>query len=299
MINESRHIDTKTKTGHKRLNPNALNDYLSEELAREEARFVKITHLSSTINLEPTRKDSKYLTASGKCSYSPTCQVTYIFRVKHKLVVDNAVSVYVEITNSHDHDSLIKPSKKVAKSENRYRISANELASPKDETKVPKRGRCRKPSTPFSSSMVDVSPKKEIMIETSFELDPDDIFSKFFEQEDADNICRITDSIDYSPRQQTEILKKSSLPQKRACEDLDSCCLGLESTPACSNCMDRVYVVPTIHKRMTLCNRMDYDGTLFDTGDKKANHTGDWIDILNTIIEEDLSGFHPNFHLHK
>ena len=106
MINESRFIDTKTNKGHKRLNPNALNDYLNEELANEEKLKIKITHLSSTINKEPTRKDSQYLTAYGRCTFSPTCRVNYIFRVKKKLVINNQIEILIEITNSHDHDTL-------------------------------------------------------------------------------------------------------------------------------------------------------------------------------------------------
>ena len=91
---------------------------MNEELAKEENRNIKITHLSSTINKELTRKDSKYLTAYGKCSFSPYCQVNYIFRVKEKNVVDKKVSILVEIANFHDHDTQDKDVKQMKNGEN-------------------------------------------------------------------------------------------------------------------------------------------------------------------------------------
>jgi hypothetical protein len=111
MVNDSRFVNLKVNRGQRRLNPRALNDHLNKEMSELENIDAKIQHLSSTISENFTRKDSKFLIAYAKCAYNATCQVNYIFRVKERVIVNNMVDIYVEITNFHNHDRKSNQSK--------------------------------------------------------------------------------------------------------------------------------------------------------------------------------------------
>jgi len=177
-MSDSRYIDVKAQKGHKRLNPNALNDHLNDELSKEENRNIKITHLSSTINQELARKDSKYLTAYGKCSFSPFCQVNYIFRVKDKLVVNNKVGISIEIKNTHDHDTQNKEIKKL-KNEN-FQKSQKDSSKPACTTSTN-----RVPKNKQKNDAIK-SPKAIPPLDIECQEDVNELFNKILETDFPD-----------------------------------------------------------------------------------------------------------------
>ena len=325
LISDSRYIDAKAKTGHKRLNPNALNEHLNDELAKEENRNIKITHLSSTINQELTRKDSKYLTAYGKCSFSPFCQVNYIFRVKEKIVDDNKVAISVEISNYHDHDTQDKDIKKlknggVQKTEKKKKSPSvskcnkisqeckiNEIEktyfSNKIDKNKPKSMKSIKHDSILNSDIKeqeDVNGVFKNILQTDFSEWVHETFSLF------DNIENNSDG-NYSDNQtnddfsidgfQFEILNSS---EKRSFEDLEM------NEPFCSidnsNSLEKVYLGPTIHKRMSICTYKNTDITNLSSSNTEiscncSHQKDEWDEIMNTILEKDLPIFHPEINL--
>ena len=301
LINDSRYIDVKAQKGHKRLNPNALNDHLNDELSKEENRNIKITHLSSTINHELTRKDSKYLTAYGKCSFSPFCQVNYIFRVKDKVVVDNKVGISIEIKNSHDHDTQDKNIKKL-KNENFHKAEKD----PSKSARTKSTNNATKNKQKAIKSPKPISPP---INDTEVQEDVNEIFNKILETDFPDWNYKSFTLFDFSneiseKNNQNQTIEESKIEKfqletlelsaKRRYDELDlnESLFSLSDTDS----INQVDLGLIIENSMSTCatNSFDLRKDVSNSTDDSFNEfqqINEWDEIIKLIIERDLSIF--------
>ena len=92
------------KDTQKKLTTSLLNKYLSTAMAIAEQKTVKLTHLSSTVNLKKIRADTKYLAAHAKCSINTQCKTTYNIVVKERTLIEDKISITIQRNNNHNHD---------------------------------------------------------------------------------------------------------------------------------------------------------------------------------------------------
>ena len=96
----------------KQFKSTALDANLKEELLIIEKkhlsslRNIRIQHQSSKIFEKEKRKDSSFLTAYARCSFTKDCQVKYVFNIKTRPPSNqDYYKINVRITNQHNHDS--------------------------------------------------------------------------------------------------------------------------------------------------------------------------------------------------
>ena len=88
----------------KRLTSPLINQYLGACISTSERHKVKLTHISSAINLRKLRGDTKFLTAYAKCTFNSKCPSTYNILVKEKIYDDDDnIQVSILRNNAHNH----------------------------------------------------------------------------------------------------------------------------------------------------------------------------------------------------